>query len=550
MTANLTNTAPTSPASGALPADSHFLTWLADRLVHVYGENPNVDFVHATRRIAAALASREASSATISSEQARMLVDALGRCIAASGIVRDDIDGFSGPQLLMFADDLCEMLKQRAGHEASPALLPREQDFHDWFAANYNGEVVFSDPRWHSESILRWARRALASPQVAPALTDEQMREALWFAMDMTNVIGRTRANLIEYFLHKVNKDRLATPVQVAPQGKRKPWDTLTALEKAPKLIEELESESERITRCSNSPLDGLLQSAADVLRELTATGPAPVAPPNLSSPLAGDCRTVGGFLSDVMTAAGLVEHGRQCKPLAERISVACSDLRARIFQGSAPVAPTDEREVLRAEQAAAVMPQIGPLLDAFEGLNNDTLCLLRDEAPGLLNALRAINRSMEDCAPVAPTPAPGAVLDVIDAFERQERGTVQAHVAAKLVAELRRALLVAPTPAQPSEWQPIETAPQRGIILLGLTPNEEHEDGYVSPGYWMESDDDGPDNMGHDAGFVDVHFDFFTCARSIGNPAYQHKGLQPTHWQPLPPPPLPSEPEGESGHD
>lgn len=40
-----------------METDSEFLSWLADRLVHVYGENPNVDFVHATRRIAAALAS-------------------------------------------------------------------------------------------------------------------------------------------------------------------------------------------------------------------------------------------------------------------------------------------------------------------------------------------------------------------------------------------------------------------------------------------------------------------------------------------------------------
>lgn len=32
--------------------DSQFLNWLADRLVHVYGESPNVDFVHKLREIA------------------------------------------------------------------------------------------------------------------------------------------------------------------------------------------------------------------------------------------------------------------------------------------------------------------------------------------------------------------------------------------------------------------------------------------------------------------------------------------------------------------
>jgi hypothetical protein len=32
--------------------DNDFLNWLADRLVHVYGESPNVDFVHKLREIA------------------------------------------------------------------------------------------------------------------------------------------------------------------------------------------------------------------------------------------------------------------------------------------------------------------------------------------------------------------------------------------------------------------------------------------------------------------------------------------------------------------
>jgi hypothetical protein len=39
--------------------DGRFLSWLADRLVHVYKENPNLDFVHATRRIAARLMSTQ-----------------------------------------------------------------------------------------------------------------------------------------------------------------------------------------------------------------------------------------------------------------------------------------------------------------------------------------------------------------------------------------------------------------------------------------------------------------------------------------------------------
>lgn len=32
--------------------DAEFLRWMADRLVHVYGESPNVDFVQHLREIA------------------------------------------------------------------------------------------------------------------------------------------------------------------------------------------------------------------------------------------------------------------------------------------------------------------------------------------------------------------------------------------------------------------------------------------------------------------------------------------------------------------
>ena len=99
--------------------------------------------------------------------------------------------------------------------------------------------------------------------------------------------------------------------------------------------------------------------------------------------------------------------------------------------------------------------------------------------------------------------------------------------------------------------WMPIETAPkytEHGIrqhLLLGYAPDEIHEDGFVSQGYWMEPEEDAPDNMGHDGGWVDVHFDFFSCGRSFGAEAYRSTGTQPTHWQPLPAAPGPA--DGES---
>lgn len=48
----------------------------------------------------------------ISDAQASLLASALGECILASGIVGKDKDGFSGPELLMFAEDLKQMLER------------------------------------------------------------------------------------------------------------------------------------------------------------------------------------------------------------------------------------------------------------------------------------------------------------------------------------------------------------------------------------------------------------------------------------------------------
>ena len=71
----------------------------------------------------------------------------------------------------------------------------------------------------------------------------------------------------------------------------------------------------------------------------------------------------------------------------------------------SAPNDATDERTHLRAQQAATVMPQIGPLLDAWEGIDNDTKGTIREEAPELAKWLGSINRAMEgDAALTQPT--------------------------------------------------------------------------------------------------------------------------------------------------
>lgn len=67
-----------------------------------------------------------------------------------------------------------------------------------------------------------------------------------------------------------------------------------------------------------------------------------------------------------------------------------------------APQADGTERETLRAQQANAVMPLIGPLLDAWERSFQD----VRSEHPELDKQIRRINRAMEDAHP-APQAKP-----------------------------------------------------------------------------------------------------------------------------------------------
>ena len=62
--------------------------------------------------------------------QNKLLAETLGACILASGIVRKDIDGFTGPELLHFGEDLRSMLKaapQQGATKAAPGELKDHQ---------------------------------------------------------------------------------------------------------------------------------------------------------------------------------------------------------------------------------------------------------------------------------------------------------------------------------------------------------------------------------------------------------------------------------------
>jgi hypothetical protein len=80
------------------------------------------------------------------------------------------------------------------------------------------------------------------------------------------------------------------------------------------------------------------------------------------------------------------------------------------------------EVERLRQEQSAAVMPIIGPLLDAYEGTQKHDLAEI---SPSLVRHLKAINQAMEGLSPTAA----GAV----EVAELRQADPVRDHLVATL---------------------------------------------------------------------------------------------------------------------
>lgn len=86
--------------------------------------------------------------------------------------------------------------------------------------------------------------------------------------------------------------------------------------------------------------------------------------------------------------------------------------------------------------------------------------------------------------------------------------------------------------------WQPIETAPKDGTLILIGNPESEDMPATTTAGRWFEAYEDSLDEMGCDAGFCDVDFSLFHAGRSFGELSSRYEGLQPSHWMPLPEPP------------
>ena len=112
------------------------------------------DRTHALRMQAAPKAAPVELSADSLRHQNKLLAETLGACILASGIVRKDIDGFTGPELLHFGEDLRSMLEVAPKQEDAARLDWLEQNlFHrekdEWDTKfggykEYNMWVLFS----------------------------------------------------------------------------------------------------------------------------------------------------------------------------------------------------------------------------------------------------------------------------------------------------------------------------------------------------------------------------------------------------------------------
>lgn len=79
------------------------------------------------------------------------------------------------------------------------------------------------------------------------------------------------------------------------------------------------------------------------------------------------------------------------------------------------------------------------------------------------------------------------------------------------------------------TDWQPIETAPRDGTVILFLT-----EESRVESGCWVDAE-----ILGSDAGWLSGS-GWTMPGRSFGDPRHHHPPIDPpTHWMPLPAPPV-----------
>jgi hypothetical protein len=151
------------------------------------------------------------------------------------------------------------------------------------------------------------------------------------------------------------------------------------------------------------------------------------------------------------MVTANLVREGvtkHKARELAEH------------FYTTPPAQPApvqQERELLRTAQSEAVMPLIGPLLDAWEG-GSDFL----NEYPALDKQLRRIHRAMEHSQPAAPvqTVQEPEIVQRVKRYAGQTMRTARnPNVTARECIELANWIVTTQPAAQPAQQEPINVA-------------------------------------------------------------------------------------------
>ena len=145
--------------------------------------------------------------------QNKLLAETLGACILASGIVRKDTDGFTGPELLHFGEDLRSMLEAAPQQEATKAA-PGEPSAHQILAittayeqgvgkghqAHESGKEIANpydsaygcDLAWHygyGEGKEQAQRATKAAPQPSPAPLSESI-DQVERALAIIGVVG------------------------------------------------------------------------------------------------------------------------------------------------------------------------------------------------------------------------------------------------------------------------------------------------------------------------------------------------------------------------
>lgn len=263
--------------------------------------------------------------------------------------------------------------------------------FRAWVLANLPGGSVIQSGDWWAGRLTEVAGKFVKPAQPQPKHTSDKANEWRKLAQQFDGqrmaamVHLRTLLAFPDAHADAVRAFLAATPAEQigSVQPAQAPAPVAVAEKMARTLADFLGAWGTNGDKWSFGAGFAIADGASAALAAYKAPVPAPVP--------AGFVLFPAAARSDVLTAAGLVRHGKQCKALADRLGEAVAASWDAGLSAPAPAVGA-EREQLRAAQVAAVMPLIGPLLDAWEQADREVM----DEEPELVKWLKAINTAME----------------------------------------------------------------------------------------------------------------------------------------------------------